>query len=89
MSDELSDTPGSSATNPELERVLRFFDGDLSAAELAEFNAQLRDDAASRRRFAAYCTRSCLIRETFGPETQALQRREPYVRARVKSGSYA
>lgn len=67
--------------------MLRYFDGDLSDAELAELNSLLRGDAASRRRFVEYCTCSCLIRETFDPKRQSLLRHEQSAGQRTPSES--
>jgi ferric-dicitrate binding protein FerR (iron transport regulator) len=78
----MTDQPGKvrddsdQAADDFLASVLRYFDGDLNDAEVAELNQLLRGDPTSRRWFVEYCTRSCLIRETFDPERQALLRRE-------------
>ena len=75
---EADDKNGSNdgTTDVFLVLVLRYFDGDLDAAELKELNELLRSDETCRRRFLEFCTRGCLIRETFEPERQALLRHE-------------
>jgi ferric-dicitrate binding protein FerR (iron transport regulator) len=62
--------------------VLRYFDGDLNAAELTELSERLRTDESCRQRFMEFCTRGMLVREIFDPERQADLRRETAVSRR-------
>ncbi|MDH3582718.1 MAG: LamG domain-containing protein [Phycisphaerae bacterium] len=71
--------PQTEFTSPEdrlIYLALRYFDGDLDDAELAELNHRLREDPEQRQRFVRYCVRSRLIAETFEPERQATLRHE-------------
>ena len=69
-------TPEDKSADEFLLLVLRYFDGDLNAAELAELNGRLRTDESCRQRFMEFCTRGMLVREVFDPERQANLRRE-------------
>ena len=51
--------------------VLRYFDGDLDAAELDELNELLRSDGLLRDAFAALCVRTRMVREIGEPQRQA------------------
>ena len=51
--------------------VLRYFDGDLDAAELDELNELLRSDGRLRDAFAALCVRTRMVREIGEPQRQA------------------
>ena len=51
--------------------VLRYFDGDLDAAELDELNELLRSDGQLREAFAALCVRTRMAREIGEPQRQA------------------
>ena len=51
--------------------VLRYFDGDLDAAELDELNELLRSDGRLRAAFAALCDRTRMVREIGEPQRQA------------------
>jgi ferric-dicitrate binding protein FerR (iron transport regulator) len=69
-------TPEDKSADEFLLLVLRYFDGDLNAAELTELNERLRTDDSCRQRFMEFCTRGMLVREIFDPERQANLRRE-------------
>ena len=51
--------------------VLRYFDGDLDAAELDDLNELLRSDGRLRDAFAALCVRTRMVREIGEPQRQA------------------
>ena len=51
--------------------VLRYFDGDLDAAELDELNELLRSDGRLRDAFASLCVRTRMVREIGEPQRQA------------------
>lgn len=51
-----------------LERVVRYQDGSLSPAEIADFDAELRADVAKQRLFTDLHVRSAMIRESMRRE---------------------
>jgi len=79
VADELTNTEPShdDANGQFLALMWRYLDGELSQREMAELNDLLRNSSEHRRQFAEFCTRACLIRETYAPQREALLREEP------------